>query len=293
MEKKKNRWELIRELLKTYWWVIVIILIAPVFLNFIILIPAFSPIVGSNSEWLSFHGSYIGSVISSMITLLVLYKQLQYNHEENEETRRENQTVNEKNRHLQLNILKYEQERQWLQEMRSACINNIDSYNLNDIREVCTAFTSHNYEYISPKIKNIIDKLDYTDTTVCSLLPIEEDESTYTFRMQRETSYKKYMLMIQDIEILAIFLNKDYVMIQEGLSYARFSSEVKNNVNAKIVRPCLSSITDVNAQLAQIALDRLYTQKNIYVHMRTESFNYLKEQQKRINKILTEEHSIK
>ena len=92
-QKKQN---LFWTFLKAYWWAILIILIAPVLLNFIILIPAFSPVVGGSLDWLSFHGSYTGSVIASLITLYVLYKQLQNNHEENEKTRRENQAVNEK-----------------------------------------------------------------------------------------------------------------------------------------------------------------------------------------------------
>ena len=102
MSGRKNRWSLIREFLKAYWWAILMVLFAPVLLNFIILIPAFSPVVGKDTDWLSFHGSYIGSVIASLITLYVLYKQLQHNHEENERTRRDNQAINEKNRQLQL-----------------------------------------------------------------------------------------------------------------------------------------------------------------------------------------------
>lgn len=285
-QKKPN---LLCTFLKAYWWAILIILAVPISLNFIVLIPAFLPIVGGSVEWLSFHGSYIGSIIASLITLYVLYKQLQHNHEENERTRQENQIVNEKNRQLQLKILSYEQETQWLQEMRSACINNIDSYNVNDIREICTAFTFHDYEYISPKIKNIIDKLDYTDTTICSLLPIAGDKYTQTFDEQRQRAYKEYMLMIQDIGILAIFLNKDYETIQVGLPFAHLSSKVKTNVNVQIVVPGLDK-KYINARLASIALNRLSGERDIYESIRTASFNYLKKQQERINKILTEEH---
>lgn len=284
-QKKQN---LFWTFLKAYWWAISIILIAPVLLNFIILIPAFSPVVGGSLDWLSFHGSYIGSVIASLITLYVLYKQLQNNHEENEKTRRENQAVNEKNRQLQLKILKYEQETQWLQEMRSACINNINSYNVNDIREICNAFLFHDYEYISPKIKDVIDKLDYTDTTICSMLPIADDECTHTFDEQRQRAYKEYMLMIQDIGILAIFLNKGYEAIQKGLPFANLPSNVKTEVYAQIIIPQLDK-KDANARLAAIALHRLSTEKGIYVRMRTVSFCYLKNQQERINKILIEE----
>ena len=82
--------------LKEYWWAILIRLGAPVLLNFIIFIPAFSQIVGGSSDWLSFYARYIGLVIASLITLYVLYKQLQHNHEDNEKTRRDNKAVNEK-----------------------------------------------------------------------------------------------------------------------------------------------------------------------------------------------------
>jgi len=74
---------LFKAFLKEYWWAILIRLGAPVLLNFIIFIPAFSPIVGGSPDWLSFYGSYIGLVIASLITLYVLYKQLQHNHEDN------------------------------------------------------------------------------------------------------------------------------------------------------------------------------------------------------------------
>ena len=70
----KKKWALFKAFFKEYWWAILIRLGAPVLLNFIIFIPAFSPIVGGSSDWLSFYGSYIGLVIASLITLYVLYK---------------------------------------------------------------------------------------------------------------------------------------------------------------------------------------------------------------------------
>lgn len=41
------------DILKKYWWWIIIAFIAiPIFLNIILLIPAFTPIVGDNTVWL-------------------------------------------------------------------------------------------------------------------------------------------------------------------------------------------------------------------------------------------------
>lgn len=294
MSKKKNRWNLIREFLKAYWWTILIILVVPVLLNFIILMPAFSPIIGKDTDWLSFHGSYIGSVIASLITLYVLYKQLQHNHEENEKTRQENQTVNEKNRQLQLNILKYEQEKQWLQEMRTACVNNICSYSNNDVMEICNSFHFYpNIKIILSKIKALMDRLAQTDTAVGVLMPITNiDKSTMDFNGHRETEYTRYMRMIKDIQTLANFINSDYEKIQSMLRMSDFelSSDVKKSVETMSISPRISNINDINTHLALIAIQRSKASEAIFENIRSESMQYLKQQEERINKILSEEH---
>lgn len=283
---------MMKKFLKAYWWAILMVLIAPVLLNFIILIPAFSPVVGGSLDWLSFHGSYIGSVIASLITLYVLYKQLQHNHEENERTRRENQAVNEKNRQLQLNILKYEQEKQWLQEMRTACVNNICSYSNNDVMEICNSFHfSPDIKIILPKIKALMDRLAQTDTAVGFLTPITNiDKSSTDFNGHRETAYASYMRMIKDIQTLANFINNDYKTIQSKLLMPNFelSSDVKKSVEIMIIIPRISNVNDINTNLALIAIQRSSASGVIFEDMRNASLNYLKQQEERINKILTD-----
>lgn len=288
-QKKQN---LFWMFLKAYWWAILIILVVPVLLNYIVLIPAFAPIVGDSSDWLSFHGDYIGAVIASLITLYVLYKQLQHNHEENEKTRRENQAVNEKNRQLQLNILKYEQEKQWLQEMRTACVNNICSYNNNDVMEICNSFHfSPDIKIILPKIKALMDRLVQTDTAVGFLMSITNiDKSSTDFNGHRETAYTSYMRMIKDIQTLANFINNDYKTIQSKLLMPNFelSSDVKKSVEIMIIIPRISNVNDINTNLALIAIQRSSASGVIFEDMRNASLNYLKQQEERINKILTD-----
>lgn len=289
-QKKPN---LLCTFLKAYWWAILIILAVPILLNFIVLIPAFLPIVGGSVEWLSFHGSYIGSVIASLITLYVLYKQLQHNHEENEKTRRENQVVNEKNRQLQLDLLKYEQEKQWLQEMRTACVNNVCSYNNNDVQEICIAFSFHpNLEYILSKVKVVMNRLAQTDTTIGFLMfKIDSDSWSLKFDKEKEKLYKEYIQIIKDIQTLANFINQNVHNIQIGLLVSsNLSTDVKTSVETMIIIPQLSNVDDINSRLAMIAIQRSAAASVIYESIRTASFNYLKKQQERINKILTEEH---
>lgn len=53
------------DIVKKYWWWIIIAFIAiPIILNTVLLIPAFTPIVGDNTIWLSFLGSLIGALAS-------------------------------------------------------------------------------------------------------------------------------------------------------------------------------------------------------------------------------------
>lgn len=290
MSERKNRLNLIGVFLKAYWWVILIILIVPILLNFIIMIPAFSPIIGGDRDWLSFHGSYIGSVIASLITLYVLYKQLQHNHEENENTRQENQTLNEKNRQLQLNILRYEQEKQWLQELRAACVNNICSYNHNDVMEICNSFHfSPDLNVILPKIKALMDRLVRTDLVVKFLMSMTDIDKLYkNFTTYKNIAYESYMQIIKDLQTLANFINDDYHTIQTKLSMPDFklSPDVKQSVETEIVTPRLSNIEDINTQLALIAIQRSSVIQVIFEDMRNASLLYLTRQEERINKIL-------
>ena len=58
------------EWIKKYWWTILIVLALPVVINFILLIPAFSPIVGDGTHWLSFWASYLAAIASFAMVLI-------------------------------------------------------------------------------------------------------------------------------------------------------------------------------------------------------------------------------
>lgn len=66
------------EFVKKYWWIALILLGLPVLLNFLILIPAFLPIVGSGSDWLMFWVTYISS-IASFAMVFITWRTLQQN----------------------------------------------------------------------------------------------------------------------------------------------------------------------------------------------------------------------
>lgn len=285
---QKNKRALLKVFLKAYWWAILIVLFAPVLLNFIILIPAFSPVVGKDTDWLSFHGSYIGSVIASLITLYVLYKQLQHNHEENERTRRDNQAINEKNRQLQLNILKYEQQRQWLLESKTSLINNVHAYNHNDVREVCHAIMFHHEkEDISSKIKALIDRIDQCDMAVRLLISID-DKNSQDFNSIRRQSYDEYIHIIKDIQQLTWFVNQGYLTISVALMSMPYPDTLREEIQKKIIVPNISDPKAVNIKLSEIALGRADETLRIYKSIWDATFKYIHQQNIDIEQILTE-----
>ena len=77
-----------RNIFKRYWYLIVIVLVIPIILNYIL--PLSISFVGnviggenSTEVWLGFFGSYIGSIIGAVVTFLVLYFTIKSNKEEN------------------------------------------------------------------------------------------------------------------------------------------------------------------------------------------------------------------
>lgn len=77
------------DIIKKYWWCFLIaLIIIPVCLNFILLIPAFTPVVGDNAAWLSFFGSFIGA-FASFVMIFFTAKTLEQNREQLDELKRQ------------------------------------------------------------------------------------------------------------------------------------------------------------------------------------------------------------
>ena len=116
---------------KYRWTIIIVILVTsiPIAINFILLFPSFTSIVGDNTEWLSFWSGYI----SAAVAFVILHIQRMDSKKQIENNKKENKRENEENRKLQLNILKYQQEMQWLNMFRQASIEYVSAYTYNDL----------------------------------------------------------------------------------------------------------------------------------------------------------------
>lgn len=74
------------DLIKKYWWCyLFIIIVIPIGVNFLLLIPRFTPIVGNSIDWLRFWSSYLGVIIAIIVPSAVCY----YSLKENRKARKE------------------------------------------------------------------------------------------------------------------------------------------------------------------------------------------------------------
>ena len=77
------------DIIKKYWWCFLLALIVvPISLNFILLIPAFKPVVGDNANWLSFLGTLIGA-LASFAMIFFTAKTLEQNENQLNELKRQ------------------------------------------------------------------------------------------------------------------------------------------------------------------------------------------------------------
>ena len=89
---------------KLDWFILVILLISPILINYIVLgVSVGATINGSIDGWLGYYGTLIGSII----TMFVLYRTRVWNKDDNEDTRK-----------TQNNILKYQVKQVWLEGLR-------------------------------------------------------------------------------------------------------------------------------------------------------------------------------
>jgi len=106
------------------WYLIPIILLTPILINYILLIESPIQIIGKSENWLSFWGTYIASIISGLITLIVLYATLKQNEINNNLTKK-----------LQIDIFKKQLEERRLSDFTQFMKENlsyIDWVTIND-----------------------------------------------------------------------------------------------------------------------------------------------------------------
>ncbi len=237
-------------LLKKYWWAIMLIIILPSIVNLIMIQPKLFKTTGNASSWLSFWGSYIGAILSSSIAIFILYKQQEQNHKENYA-----------NRKLQLSAIKYNQEIEKLRDLRSVLIEFQVSFDFIEINKVAEKFIKGQYdnnEY--NRLKYLIRDIDEKSFKVTSVLTLfESSDYINKFNLYYNKIYNSYGMLIEELcsffdlmSNLPVDRNarREYV-IQELNYWKQVDEQYKESItHIQGFRPC-KSIHDIIVSLGK------------------------------------------
>lgn len=272
-----------KRFIKKYWYWALIIVSLPIIINYILLIPAFTPIVGTNDSWLSFWGGYLGT-LAAFIILAVQYTQ--------------NKKENEKNRKLQFDILHYEQEMRWLDSFRAVGLNIAKTYCHNNLVEIITMMQAN------PKIAFDLIRQNFNNTQITDAqFHYTEKHDTAANKLDDflVQKYRKYNAIIWDLQSIIVTMMDESVTTPTQF-YSRIRqynistylqtviSEYQNtpnnitNVTSQSEKPQLNnSARDIQLNLANKLITTFEHDSD---DIRQQICDYITAEQQRINKIV-------
>lgn len=267
------------EWLKKYWWVILMMLVSPIVINFILLVPAFYPIVGRDTDWLIFWGSYLGSIISASVAFIILA--IQY---------KQNQKENKANRQLQINTIKHQQEQNQLHSIINISAKLISITNPYKVIDICKKIGRNDvdvielFETLSLNIENCKSELELYINTVPKLdnmkLALDIDSFVFDIKMG-----------LMDIKnIVAIFNshhgNLDTMCLTDETMLNQYFSKQTHCIITQYENISKETLDYTDCRSITLTIVK-EIQKQQY-DMQNNILGYIKQEQKRINKILTE-----
>lgn len=275
-----------KKILKRYWWIIVLVLAAPIMLNYIILIPAVGQIVGDSTDWLSFWGGYLSAIISAIIAFVILIVQREDNRLENVENREENKKENIKNREIQIKVLEYQQQKEWLNNFSKAVLENLVWYNptcLNKIQQMMRL--KYDYLHVQQEIMDLTNHIE-KENNVISIL-IDNEKSSDNLKQYQNTLYlirSKYLTFVKDFELLSTIYYEIIPKSQLGNRIINFYTVASDSL-----KQCLNSVgEDVYNSVPWIIIQLLGFSAQLYPQIRDASFNCIYAEQVRINSIIND-----
>lgn len=187
-----------KELVKRYWWIAVLVLVLPVVINFVLQIPAFTPIVGDSESWLSFWGGYLGAIISASVAFIILAIQSRQNKEENQA-----------NRKLQIDVIKHQQEQARLQNIINASAKLISDTGLTKISIICCKMGGPNSDIVS-MLEDIVKDVDNHRNELDLYVGSDSNVSTWRFKLKIDDHLYTFSNEVNAISNIArLFINNN------------------------------------------------------------------------------------
>lgn len=275
--------------IKKIWRIFLVIIVLPIIINFILLIPTFSPIVGDNIVWLSFWGTYLSAIISTGAAFYILYIQRNDNKTENKTNRDSNKTQNEANRQLQLNIMKYQQQSNWLDKFRDIALEYCNSLNHNDLILFSNILWNHPndaYGILKPLFDRVVEA-----NTRFSFIRKQEQEADELYK-QIEHIYSAYKVVLYDLQWIALYYmstspeHRD----RQGCIYFMHQQHKTQNEIKHIMQLLGEPYYGPNNRksLDYIVQEIISEAKRYEPDVRSKIYEYIKKEQERIDNLLTE-----
>lgn len=275
------------ELIKKYWWVILVIMSLPIMLNFILIIPAFTKVVGNDAEWLSFWSGYLGAIISSIAAFVILYVQRRDNELQNTQNRVENQKENENNRHLQLNILRYQQEMNWLNAFRQISTEYVMAYTYNDLVHIANEMIMDKKpEKAFYSIKPLLERLAKCDIRLKYIG--KHDKNSIKLYSECDDLFTLYNEVLDDVQSVYA-----YMIDNPQSTFADFYKASIEMPISDVVKFIIKGVLDVNNLTDIQKYNNVVMIRIKIIEERAEKIGnifiqYIAKEQKRIDNILIE-----
>ena len=289
--------------MKKYWWIALVILLMPIALNFILLTPSFTAIVGDEIAWLSFWGGYLGAIISTAAAFIILYIQRKDNESENEknrvdnevqnkQNRVENEKLNSANRQLQLNIMKYHQQYHWLDEFRNASLKYSQALNNNNLVLISNMMWEHPQDAFNI-VKQLFDDLD-TYHAKFAFTRKQNEESATLAQYIREKA-ELYRCSLNDLQWIVLYFKAHAPQFRCKCNFIQYLQSY----------PDKRANTEHILQLAKMQTEQVISGNNhkyfndifhtintsvdgFAYDVQSKLYEYIKQEQNNIDKLLTE-----
>ena len=289
--------------IKKYWWIALVILLLPITINFALLIPSFTAVVGDEIAWLSFWGGYLGAIISTAAAFIILYIQRKDNESENEknrvdneaqnkQNREENEKLNRANRQLQLNIMKYHQQYHWLDEFRNASLKYSQALNNNNLVLISNMMWEHPQDAFNI-VKQLFDDLDTYHAKFA--FTRKQNEESATLAQYIREKVELYRCSLNDLQWIVLYFKAHAPQFRCKCNFIQYLQSY----------PDKRANTEHILQLAKMQTEQVISGNNhkyfndishtittsvdgFAYDVQSKLYEYIKQEQNNIDKLLTE-----
>ena len=270
-----------KTLFKRCWWVVLLVIIIPIFINFVLLIPALTDIVGNNTDWLSFWGGYLGSIISAGVAFFIL--EIQYKQNKNE---------NERNRKLQINVIKHQQELEQIHNIIKISSNLILSVNPAEIIHLSRQIGIINSSLILERLRDMVLKVENHEKELSLYIDADRRVKNKNLVLKIGNYTFNYITVLKDIENLIVIFNRynNDLKTDDFKDTGLFGENVTIELQNVILEYELTKKTNLSyVDCRSIAIKRIEQIIDLQSNLQNEITDYIESEKKRINQILIEQ----